>query len=144
MDALDDNEIIRLVESAPYLPGSKETLVQISDDTVVKLSHEFSSSCSEALVIDLVCAFTSTAVLHVRRVIKHNHDNGDSLIVMDMVQRARQLDLCWPSLSCRDKVKVILTVRYYMQQLQHICSTTAMPGPLGPQLAKCHSLQYDI
>ena len=142
MDALHDDEIVRLVKSAPYLPGSEETLVQISDDTVVKLGYQYSSSRSEALAIDLVRASTSIAVPRVRRVIQHDHDEGDGLIVMDMVQNARQLDLCWPSHSCWTKFKVVLMMRYYMQQLRHIRSTTVTPGPLGPQPAKCHGLQF--
>jgi Choline/ethanolamine kinase len=139
VDALYDDDIIRLVESAPYLPESDERLVQVSDDTVVKLGCEFSSSRSEALAIDLVRASTSIAVPRVRRVIEHE---GDGLIVMDLVQGARRLDLCWSSLSCWAKFKVVLTMRYYMQHLRHIRSTTAPPGPLGPQPAECYGLQF--
>jgi hypothetical protein len=105
----------------------------------VKLGYKFSSSSSEALAIDLVRASTSIAVPRVRRVIQHE---GDGLIVMDLVQNARRLDLCWPSLSSWAKFKVVLTMRYYMQQLRDIRSTTATPGPLGPQPAKCHGLQF--
>jgi hypothetical protein len=104
-DALHSDEIIPLVES--YLSGSEETLVQISDDTVVKLGYEFSSSRSEA----------SIAVPRVKRAIHHDHDEGDGLILLDMVQNARQLDSCWLSLSCWAKFKILLTMRYYLQQL---------------------------
>ena len=140
VDALDDDEIIRLAESAPYLSETEDSLVRISDDTVVKLYHNYSSSCSEALAIDLVRTSTSIAVPCIRRVIHHLHDEGDGLIVMDLVQNARQLHVCWGSLSLWAKFKVILTMRYYLQQLRHIRSIT--PGPLGPQPAMCHGLQF--
>jgi hypothetical protein len=81
-DAWGDDEIIRLTESSIYLSES-DSLVQISDDTVVKLGHTL-SACSEALAADLVRIHTSTVVPGIRRVINHKE------IVMDMIRGARQ------------------------------------------------------
>ena len=40
-DTWTDEEIIRAAESAPYLEGSDDKLVQISEDTVMKLGRDW-------------------------------------------------------------------------------------------------------
>jgi hypothetical protein len=142
-DTWDDNEIIRVVESSPYLPGSDESLVQISNDTVVKFGHTFTSSCSEALAMDLVRTQTSILVPRPKRVIHHMHDEGNGLIVMEFIRNGRQLHVCWPTLSLWAKLKIILTMRRYLRQLPRIQdprSTT--PGPLASQPSVCNGLQF--
>ncbi|SJL15660.1 uncharacterized protein ARMOST_19164 [Armillaria ostoyae] len=60
-DTWTDEEIIRAIESAPYLEGS-DKLVQISEDTVVKLDRDWDSTASEALAMELVRKQTRIAV----------------------------------------------------------------------------------
>ncbi|KAK0233878.1 hypothetical protein IW262DRAFT_118740 [Armillaria fumosa] len=69
-DTWTDGEIIRAVESAPYLEGSDDKLVQISEDTVVKLGREWDSTASEALAIELVRK-QRIAVPYMRRAIRY-------------------------------------------------------------------------
>jgi Phosphotransferase enzyme family len=62
---------------------------------------------------------------------------------MDLIRNARQLHVCWSSLSIWEKLRVVLTIKYYIQQLRRIhVPHTAMPGPLGPQPGVCHGLQF--
>ena len=80
-----DEEIIRIVESAPFLEGSDDKLVQISDDTVVRLGRDWDSTTSESLPTKLVRKQTRIAVPRKRRSIRHHHPEGNGLIVMDLV-----------------------------------------------------------
>ena len=143
-DAWDDNEIICLTESSIYLSESEDSLVKISDDTVVKLGHTFSSACSDAFATDLIRTCTSIPVPRIRRVIHwHLHDEGDGLIVMDLIRNSGQLHVCRPSLSIWMNLKVILMMRSYFQQLRRIdASYSSMPGPPDPQPAVCNGLQF--
>ncbi|KAK0217571.1 hypothetical protein EDD85DRAFT_961712 [Armillaria nabsnona] len=61
-DTWTDEEIIRAVESAPYLQGSDNKLVQISEDTVVKFGRDWDSATSEALAMELVRKQTRIAI----------------------------------------------------------------------------------
>ncbi|THH17241.1 hypothetical protein EW146_g3538 [Bondarzewia mesenterica] len=139
----DSDEVIRLVESSPILHGSDDSLVQISDDTVVKFGHTFSSTSSEALAMNLVRAQTSIPVPRVRQVVRHMHPEGEGLIVMDLIRNGRQLHACWPSLSLWAKFKVVLTMRYYLRQLRQVQDEhSATPGPIGPEPSLCNGLQF--
>jgi hypothetical protein len=91
----------------------------------------------------LVRAQTTIPVPRVQRVIRHLHDEGDGLIVMDLVKNAKQLHICWPSLSFWAKLKVVLVMRGYLQQLRRIQDAhSAIPGPLGPCPLPCSGLQF--
>ena len=116
----DIEEIIPAVESAAYLEGSDNKLVQISEDTVVKLGRDWDSTTSEALAMELVWKQTRIAVPRKRRAIRHHHPEGNSLIVMDLVPNSQQLHVVWSSLSFLEKLKVILTMRLYLSQLRRI------------------------
>lgn len=143
MDALDDNDIIRLLDSSPALPESDSRLIKISEDTVVKLCHSLSGATSEALAMDLVRAQTTIPVPRIQRVIPHTHDEGHALIVMDFVKNARQLHMCWPSLSSLEKEQVVLTIKDYVQQLRRIQHPHShIPGPVGPSPAPCNGLMF--
>ena len=107
-DTWTDEEIIRAVESAPYLEGSDDRLVQISEETVVKWGREWDSTTSEALAMELVWKQTRIATPRKRRVIHHHHSEGNGLIVMDLVPNSQQLRVAWPSLSFFGKLKVVL------------------------------------
>ncbi|KAK0466211.1 uncharacterized protein EV420DRAFT_816421 [Desarmillaria tabescens] len=139
-----DEEIIRAVESAPYLEGSDDKLVQISEDTVVKLGHDWDSTTSEALAMELVLKQTRIAVPRMRRAIRYHHPEGNGLIVMDFVPNSRQLRVAWPSLSVLRKLRVVLTMRLYLRQLRRVqhSSSNNTPGPLGPTPLPCNGLQF--
>jgi len=147
-DTWTDEEIISAVESAPYLEGSDDKLVQISEDTVVKLGRDWESTTSEALARDLVRKQTRIVVPRKRRTTRHHHPEGDGLIVMDLVPNSQQLRVAWPSLSFWGKLKVLLTMRLYLRQLRRIQypSSSSIPGPLGPTPSPCNALQfgYDV
>ena len=98
-DTWTDEEIIRAVESAPYLEGSDDRLVQISEDTVAKWCRDWDSTTSEALAMELVWKQTRIATPRKRRAIRHHHSEGNCLIVMDLVPNSQQLRVAWPSLS---------------------------------------------
>ncbi|KAK0433944.1 hypothetical protein EV421DRAFT_2011387 [Armillaria borealis] len=137
-------EIIRAVESAPYLEGSDDKLVQISEDTVVKLGYDWDSTASEALAMELVRKKTRIAVPRMRRAIRHHHPEGNGLIVMDLVPNSKQLRVAWPSLSVLGKLKVVLTMRLYLCQLRRVqhSSSNNTPGPPGPTPLPCNGLQF--
>ncbi|KAF8972793.1 hypothetical protein BDZ97DRAFT_859313 [Flammula alnicola] len=143
-DTWTDEEIIRAVESAPYLEGSDDKLVQISEDTVVKLGRDWDSTTSEALAMELVRKQTQIAVPRMRRAIRHHHPEGNGLIVMDFVPNSQQLRVAWPSLSVLGKLKVVLTMRLYLRQLRRVqhSSSNNTPGPLGPTPLPCNGLQF--
>ncbi|OBZ70263.1 hypothetical protein A0H81_09755 [Grifola frondosa] len=143
-DTWTDEEIIRAVESAPYLEGSNDKLVQISKDTVVKLGRDWDSTTSEALAMELVRKQTRIAVPRMRRAIRHRHPEGNGLIVMDFVPNAQQLRVAWPSLSVWAKLEVVLTMRLYLRQLRRVqhFSFNNTPGPLGPTPLPCNGLQF--
>ncbi|KAK0479887.1 hypothetical protein EDD18DRAFT_1295467 [Armillaria luteobubalina] len=143
-DTWTDEEIIRAIESAPYLESSDDKLVQISEDTVVKLCRDWDSTTSEALAMDLVRKQTRIAIPRMRRVIRHLHPEGNGLIVMDLVRDSQQLRVTWPSLSLWGKLKVILTIRLYLWQLRRVqhASSSRIPGPLGPAPLPCNGLQF--
>ncbi|KIM77568.1 hypothetical protein PILCRDRAFT_98574 [Piloderma croceum F 1598] len=125
----DDNEIIRIFESNPCLPGTDNRLVQISDECVVKLGVSFESACSEMLAMDLVRSQATIPVPRVWRVIDHVHPDGTGLIVMDLIRNGRQLHVCWSSLSIWAKLKDV---------------HSSTPGPLGPQPSRCKGLQFGL
>jgi hypothetical protein len=133
-DTWTDEEIIRAVESAPYLEGSDDKLVQISGDTVVKLGRDWDSTTSEVLAMELVRNQTRIPIPHKRCAIRHHHSEGNGLIVMDLVPNSQQLRVAWPSLSFLGKLKVSLTMRRYLCQLRRIqySSSNNTPGPPGP------------
>ena len=81
---MDDNDIVRLVDSTT---ASDSSLIQISEDTIVKLGRTFSLSTSEGSRWTLY-APRQRSRFHVHRVIRHLHDEGDGLIVMDLVKNA--------------------------------------------------------
>ena len=139
-----DEEIICAVESAPYLKGSDDKLVQISEDTVVKLCRDWDSTTSEALAMELVRKQTRIAIPCKSRAIRRHHPEGNGLIVMDLVPNSQQLRVAWPSLSFLGKLKVVLTMRLYLRQLQHIqySSSNNTPGPPGPTPLPCNGLQF--
>ena len=142
-DTWTDDDVISVVESAPYLEGSDRSLVQISQDTVVKPCRIWDYAISESLAMELVHKQTRIAVPRMRRLIRHVHSEGEGLIVMDLVPNCRQLRVAWPSLSFLGKLKVILTMRLYLRQLrcvQHSSSNT--PGPAGPKPLDCNGLQF--
>jgi hypothetical protein len=71
--------------------------------------------------MDIVRTQITIPVPRVHRVIHHLHDEGDGLIVMDLVKHARQLHTCWSSLSFPEKLEVVFTMRdYHLQQLRRI------------------------
>ncbi|KAK0219100.1 hypothetical protein IW262DRAFT_1317975 [Armillaria fumosa] len=133
----------KLLHQAP-IRGSDDKLVQISEDTVVKLGCDWDSTASEALAMDLVRKQTRIAVPHMRRAIHHFHPEGDGLIVMDLVPDSQQLRVAWPSLSLWGKLIVILTMRLYLRQLRRVqyASSNHIPGPLGLTPLPCNSLQF--
>jgi hypothetical protein len=93
--------------------------------------------------MNLVLTQTDIPVPRVRRVILHLSAEGNIPIIMDFLPHARQLHLCWPTLTLFTKLKIILTMRYYLRQLRrihHPCSTT--PGPPGATPSVCHGLQF--
>jgi hypothetical protein len=92
-----DEEIIRAVESAPFLEGADDSLVQISEDTVVKLGHSWDSTESLELSMELVRKQTRIPVPRMRRIIPHLHSEGHGLIVMDLVPNSQQLRVAWLS-----------------------------------------------
>jgi hypothetical protein len=140
-DAWDDSEIIRRTESSPYLPGSNDSLVQISSKTVVKFGNTFDSS--ESLAMDLVRAHTNIPIPHVRRVINYEHSTGDILIVMDFISNARELKICWSTLSLWKKLGIILAMRYYIRQLRRVRHpSSGTPGPPGMRPSICYGLQF--
>lgn len=142
-DTWTDEEIIRAVESAPYLESSNDSLVQISEDTVVKLGRDWDSTTSESLAMELVRKQTRIAIPRKRRVVRHHHPEGNGLIVMDLVPNSQQLRVTWPSLSFFGKLKVVLTMRLYLRQLRRIqYSSSRTPGPPGPRPLPCNSLQF--
>ncbi|KIK10266.1 hypothetical protein K443DRAFT_670892 [Laccaria amethystina LaAM-08-1] len=142
-DTWTDEKIIRAVESAPYLGGSDDKLVQISEDTVVKLGRDWDSTTSEALAMELVRKQTRIAVPRKRRAIHHHHPEGNGLIVMDLIRNSQQLRVAWPSLSFFGKLKVVLTMRLYLRQLRRIqYSSSNTPGPPGPRPLPCNGLQF--
>ena len=75
LDSLDDDEITRLAASGTFLPGC-DTIIWISDTTVVKLCDDFALACAESLAIDIVHAVTLIPVPHVRRIVLWASDNG--------------------------------------------------------------------
>jgi hypothetical protein len=79
-DTWTDEEIIRAVESAPYLEGSDDKLVQISEDTVVKLGCDWDSTTSEALTMELIRNQTRIPIPRKRHAIRHHHSEGNGLI----------------------------------------------------------------
>lgn len=142
-DTWDDDEIYRVVKSSPYLPGSDKRLVHVSDETAVKLGVNLESCYSEALAIDLVRAQTSIPVPRVRRITAHMHPDGFGLIVMDLIRNGRRLHAYWHSLSFWMKIKVILTMRYYIRQIRRIKDVhSSTPGPIGSQPLICSGLQF--
>ena len=88
-DTWTDEEIIRAVESAPYLEGSDDRLVQISEETVVKWGREWDSTTSEALAMELVWKQTRIATPRKRRAIRYHHSEGNGLIVMDLAPNSQ-------------------------------------------------------
>lgn len=142
-DAWGNQEIMRLATSYPYMDDC-EGVVQISDDTVVKLCDSFVLARSESLAIDLVRAKTCIPVPHVRKIIRRQpHRKGFDLIVMDLIPNSKQLHSCWPSLSVWEKLKVVLTLRHYFRQLRSIqASSTTPPGPLYRPPATCYGLHF--
>ena len=131
------------MKTAPNLFGTNG-IIQISDDTVVKICESFNSARAESLAIDLVHAETLIPIPHVRRIIPRPfRRKGYDLIVMDLIPNAKQLHTCWDSLSFLAKLKVVLTMRYYLKQLRGIqAAPLAPPGPLYPQPAKCCCLLF--
>lgn len=63
---------------------------------------------------------------------------------MDFVQNAQQLRVAWPSLSFFGKLKVVLTMRLYLRQLQRVQypPSNNTPGPPGPKPFWCDGLQF--
>ena len=106
-DTWIDDDVISIVESAPYLEGSDRSLVQISRDTC----RIWDYALSESLAMELFHKQTRIAVPRMRRLICHVQSEGEALIVMDLVPNCRQLRVAWPSLSFLGKLKVILTIR---------------------------------
>jgi len=94
--------------------------------------------------MDLVRKQTRIAVPRMRRTIRYSHPEGNGLIVMDLVQDSQRLQVAWPSLSLWQKLKVILTMRFYLRQLRRIQDPlyNARPGPLGPTPQPCNGLQF--
>ena len=133
----DDDESYRIVKSNPYLPGSDKRLVHVSDETAIELGVILESCYSEAeaLAIDLVRAQTSIPPVGcVRRITAHMHPDGFGLIVVDLIQNGRRLRECWHSLSFWMKIKVILTMRYYIRQIRRIKDVhSSPPGLTGSQ-----------
>jgi hypothetical protein len=122
-DAWDDSEIIRRTESSPYLPGSNDSLVQISSDTVVKFGGTFASSESLAM--------------------NYDHSAGDILIVMSFIPNARELRVCWSTLSLWKQLGIILAMRYYIRQLRRVRHpSSGTPGPPGTRPKVCYGLQF--
>ncbi|KXN92401.1 hypothetical protein AN958_07019 [Leucoagaricus sp. SymC.cos] len=79
-----------------------------------------------------------------RRTIRHIHSERNGLIVMDLVPNSQQLRVAWSSLSVWKRLKVVLTMRLYLQQLRRIqySSSNSRPGPLGPKPLPCNGLQF--
>ena len=137
-----DEKVFSAVGSAQYLEDPNHSIVQVSEDTVVKLS----SDTAEALAMDLVRKQTQIATPYMRRIIPHIHSEGYALIVMDFVPNSQQLGVAWPSLSLWRKLKVILTIRLYLRQLRRIQypPSANQPGPLGPKPSRCDGLQFGL
>ncbi|KIM81825.1 hypothetical protein PILCRDRAFT_491430 [Piloderma croceum F 1598] len=95
--------------------------------------------------MNLVRSQTTIPVPCVRRVINHVHPDGTGLIAIDCIRNGKQLHACWPSLSLWAKLKVILTVRFYLRQLRQIQDVhSSTPGPLGPHPSSCKGLQFGL
>ncbi|KAK7695667.1 hypothetical protein QCA50_000303 [Cerrena zonata] len=143
-DAWSDEEIIHASETAPYLEGSDDKLVQISKDTVVKFCRHWDGTTSESLAMELVRKQTQIPVPRMRRTIHYLHPEGNGLIVMDLIEKCQRLLDAWPSQSLWQKLKIILTMRLYLRQIRQVQHppSHSIPGPISSTPQRCDGLQF--
>ncbi|KAG5647897.1 hypothetical protein DXG03_007821 [Asterophora parasitica] len=139
-----DEEIIRLVDETPCLPGTDNMLVLIAPDTAVKRCWKFDATVAEQLSMQLVYSHTRIPLPRAHRVIQHVHGRGDAYLVMDYIPKYQRLQTAWKGMSMWAKLRVIVALRVYLRQLRRVQHPPSMgkPGPPGPKPLRCSGLQF--
>jgi hypothetical protein len=122
-----------------------ENVFFISDKRLLKCYPSFEEAKSEMLALDFVRSQTSIPVPRIRKVFKTpGYTRGNALVLMDVIPRATQLKRCWPSLPFWKKLRVVLTMRFYLRQIRRVRSPaySSTPGPLGMRPQVCQGLQF--
>lgn len=132
VDSLTDSELLDLIESKDYEEdgvgargpyGETTTTIRITSDAVAK--PEFSSVC-EGFVMNYVAENSDIPVPKLRRRIK---DGNRTMIVIDYVD-SETLEFAWPKASLWQKIRIVLTLRSYIEKLRKIpIPNKNRPGP---------------
>jgi hypothetical protein len=146
IDCLEIHTLLQKLEDLPecHDPGMQNVFF-ISHDRLLKCYPSFEEANAEMLALDLVRSQTTIPAPRIRKIYHTpGYTRGDALVLMDVIPRATQLKRCWPSLPVWKKLKVVLTMRFYLRQIRRVRSPahSSTPGPLGLRPQSCLGLQF--
>lgn len=101
------------------------TTWKIAHDTVLKMT----SSPTKSFIMDYVASHTTIPIPKCRRVLPHKNSSRLRYIFMDYVE-GDTLENLWPSMSWSERMRVLWTLRGYIQQLHSVpMLNVGVPGP---------------
>jgi hypothetical protein len=146
IDRLEIRTLLQKLEDLPEcLDPDMHSVFFISHNRLLKCYPSFEEANAEMLSLDLVRSQTTVPVPRIRKVFKTpGYTRGNALALMDVIPRATQLKRCWPSLPLWQKLKLVLTMRFYLRQIRRVRSPahSSSPGPLGMRPQVCQGLQF--